>query len=177
MSAELDRFEGVVARLTRNLLARCDELNHQINALEAELRRLVQAIAPALLAIPGCGVLTAAVIIGETAGVHRFRDKDAFARFTGTAPVPVWSGASAGKVRLNRGGNRTMNCALHMIAVTQARGIGPGKAYLTKQQARGKDKTAALRLLRRRLSDAVFTALRANQLHGTQATSPAAMAA
>jgi transposase len=163
LTVELDRFDGVVARLARTLLARCDELNHQINALEAELRGLVRAIAPTLLAIPGCGVLSAAVIIGETAGVHRFRDKDAFARFTGTAPVPVWSGASAGKVRLNRGGNRAMNCALHMIAVTQARGIGPGQAYLAKQQARGKDKTAALRLLRRRLSDAVFSALRADQ--------------
>ena len=101
LAVELDRFDGLVARLTRNLLARCDELNLQINALETELRGLVRAIAPTLLAIPGCGVLTAAVIIGETAGVHHFRDKDAYARFTGTAPVPVWSGASAGKVRLN----------------------------------------------------------------------------
>jgi transposase len=163
LARELDRFDGVVARLARTLLTRCDELNHQISALEAELRHLVHAIAPSLLAIPGCGVLSAAVIIGETAGVHRFRDMDAFARFTGTAPVPVWSGASAGKVRLNRGGNRSMNCALHMIAVTQARGIGPGKAYLARQAARGKDTTAALRLLRRRLSDAVFSALRADQ--------------
>ena len=64
----------------------------------------------------GCGVLSAAVIVGESAGVHRFRSRAAFARFTGTAPVPVWSGASAGKVRLNRGGNRAMNCALHNIA-------------------------------------------------------------
>jgi transposase len=177
LAVELDRFDGLVARLTRNLLARCDELNHQINALEAELRGLVRAIAPTLLAIPGCGVLTAAVIIGETAGVHRFRGNDAYARFTGTAPVPVWSGASAGKVRLNRGGNRAVNCALHMIAVTQARGIGPGEAYLAKQQARGKDKTAALRLLRRRLSDTVFTALRADQQHETQATPLVAIAA
>ena len=169
---ELDRFDGVIARLTRNLLARCDELNHQINALEAELRDLVRRIAPSLLSIPGCGVLSAAVMIGETAGVHRFRNKDAFARFTGTAPVPVWSGASAGKVRLNRGGNRTMNCALHMIAVTQARGIGAGQAYLAKQHTRGKDKTAALRLLRRRLSDTVFSALRADQI----VTTPASMA-
>lgn len=70
------------------------------------------------------------MIVGETAGVHRFRDKDANARFTGTAPVPVWPGSSAGKVRLNRGGNRSVNCALHMIAVTQARGVGPGRPYL-----------------------------------------------
>ena len=102
-------------------------------------------LAPSLMDILGCGVLSAAVLIGETAGVHRFRNKDAYARFTGTAPIPVWSGASAGKVRLNRGGNRATNCALHMIAVTQARGIGPGHAYLAKQQARGKDKTASQR--------------------------------
>lgn len=160
---ELDRFEGVVVRLARRLLERCEELNTQINMLEKELRGLVRTLAPSLLEVPGCGVLSAAVILGETAGVHRFRDKDAFARFTGTAPVPVWSGSSKGKVRLNRGGNRSVNCALHMIAVTQARGVGPGRDYLDKQLARGKDRVAALRLLRRRLSDVVFTALRADQ--------------
>ncbi|MFD1251235.1 IS110 family transposase, partial [Nocardioides ginsengisoli] len=157
---ELERFDGVVARLAQRLLERCQELTTQINALEKELRGLVQTLAPSLLEVPGCGVLSAAVILGETAGVHRFRNKDAFARFTGTAPVPVWSGSSKGKVRLNRGGNRSVNCALHMIAVTQARGIGPGRAYTDKQLARGKDRVAALRLLRRRLSDVVFTALR-----------------
>jgi transposase len=160
---ELNRFDGVVARIAHQLLARCQDLTTQINALEKELRDLVRALAPSLLEIPGCGVLSAAVIVGETAGVHRFRDKDAYARFTGTAPVPVWSGSSKGKVRLNRGGNRSINCALHMIAVTQARGVGPGQAYLDKQLARGKDRVAALRLLRRRLSDVVFTALRADQ--------------
>ena len=159
---DLAEVDGVVARLTRELLERCQELNRQITALEHELRDLVRRIAPSLLTVPGCGVLSAALIIGETAGVHRFRDKDAFARFTGTAPVPVWSGSSSGKVRLNRGGNRSMNYALHMIAVTQARGIGPGRAYLDKQTGRGKDRVAGLRLLRRRLSDVVFSSLRAD---------------
>lgn len=159
---ELDRFDGVVARITRYHLKRCEELNELITMLEKELRDLVRGLAPSLLAIPGCGVLSAAVIVGETAGVHRFRDKDAYARFTGTAPVPVWSGSSKGKVRLNRGGNRSVNCALHMIAVTQARGLGPGKEYLEKQTGRGKDRVAGLRLLRRRLSDVVFTAQRAD---------------
>ena len=60
--------------------------------------------------------LSAAVIDGEAAEVHRFRSKAAFARFTRTAPVSVWSGASAGKVHLNGGGNLAMNCALHNIA-------------------------------------------------------------
>jgi transposase len=103
------------------------------------------------------------MILGETAGAHRFRSKDAYARFTGTAPIPVWSGSSHGKVRLNRGGNRTINTALHMIAVTQARGVGPGRTYLDTLTARGKTRTEALRLLRRRLSDTVFTALRADE--------------
>lgn len=160
---EVDRFDGIVARLTRELLQRCQDLNRQIIALEHELRDLVRRLAPALLAVPGCGVLSAALIVGETAGIHRFRDKDAFARFTGTAPVPVWSGSSKGKVRLNRGGNRAMNYARHMIAITQARGIGPGRAYLDKQAGRGKDRVAALRLLRRRLSDVVYASLKADE--------------
>lgn len=113
--------------------------------------------------LSGCGALGAATIVGETAGAQRFRCKDAFARFAGTAPIPVWSGNTAGKFRLNRGGNRRMNCALHMIAVTQARGIGPGKDYLDKLLPRGKTRTEALRLLRRRLSDAVFAALLADE--------------
>ena len=56
-----------------------------------------------------------------------------------------------------------MNYALHMIAVTQARGIGPGRDYLDKQLAAGKTRTEALRLLRRQLPDAAYRALRADE--------------
>ena len=69
-----------------------------------------------------------------------------------------------------------MNWALHMIAVTQARGVGPGRDYLDKQHERGKDTAAALRLLRRRLSDAVFTALRADQLAAIRDQEPSLLA-
>ncbi|WP_425555781.1 IS110 family transposase [Georgenia halophila] len=62
---ELERFEGVVARIARQLLGRCQELTTQINRLERELRDLVRQLAPSLLEIPGCGVLSAAVILGE----------------------------------------------------------------------------------------------------------------
>lgn len=163
LADKLEVFDGVVARLARELVDRARQLTRQINALEAELRPLVRVLAPSLLTIPGCGILSAAMILGETAGVHRFRNKDAYARFTGTAPIPVWSGSSRGKVRLNRGGNRTINTALHMIAVTQSRGYGPGRAYLDKLQAAGKGRTEAVRLLRRRLSDVAFAALRADE--------------
>jgi len=181
LAAALQGFDGVVARLARELVDRARQLTIQINSLEAELRPIVRRTAPSLLAIPGCGILSAAMILGETAGAHRFRNKDAYARFTGTAPIPVWSGSTKGKVRLNRGGNRSLNTALHMIAVTQSRGYGPGKAYLDRLAAAGKGRTEAVRLLRRRLSDVAFTALRAderarsqNAEQGAPATLPAA---
>lgn len=181
LTEQLVVIEGLVARLARDQVTRCRELTVQINSLERELADLVGKLAPSLLALPGCGVIGAAVILGETAGAHRFRSRDAYARFTGTAPIPVWSGNSAGKVRLNRGGNRTINCALHMIAITQARGVGPGSAYVDKLLVRGKTRTEALRLLRRRLSDAVFTALRADEKirsnHLAKVTGPALSAA
>jgi transposase len=135
---ELDRFDGVVARLARELVARCADLNRQTTSLEPELRTVVRQVAPSLLAVPGCGVLSAALLVGEAAGVERFRSKDHFARFGSTPSIPVWSGASEGKVRLNRGGNRLTNTALHMIAVTQCRTDRPGRVYLEKVQARGK---------------------------------------
>jgi transposase len=159
LAERLADVEGLVARIARELLTRCRELTVRINSLERELRDRVRVLAPSLLAVPGCGVLGAAAIVGETAGAQRFRSKDAYARFTGTAPIPVWSGSTSGKVRLNLGGNRTLNCALHMIAVTQVRGVGPGKAYVDKLLAAGKIRTEAIRLLRRQLSDVVFRAL------------------
>lgn len=168
LASTLQRFEGTVARLARELVDRARQLTVQINALESELRPIVRRMAPSLLAIPGCGILSAAMILGETAGVRRFRHKDAYARFTGTAPIPVWSGSTKGKVRLNRGGNRSINTALHMIAVTQSRGYGPGKAYLDKLATAGKGRTEAVRLLRRRLSDVAFSALRADERARTQ---------
>jgi transposase len=158
LATALDRFDGTVARIARELVARCREVTTQINALERELEGLVKRLGPSLLAIPGVGALGAATILGETAGASRFKSKHAFARFNGTAPVPVWSSNKV-RVRLNRGGNRTVNSALHMAAVTQTRGVGPGKTYVDKLISEGKTRTEALRLLRRRLSDRVFSAL------------------
>lgn len=171
LADRLAEFDGLVARIAREMTARCRELTEQVNALERELRNRVRELAPSLLVIPGCGVLSAAVILGETAGAQRFRSKDAYARFTGTAPIPVWSGNTSGKVRLNRGGNRVINCALHMIAVTQTRGVGPGKSYVEKLVGSGKSRTEALRLLRRRLSDVAYRALLADE-HAARRNGP-----
>ena len=145
----------------------------QINALERELRDLVRVAGPRAAGRPRLRCAGRRHHRRRDRRRARFRSNDAFARFTGTAPIPIWSGNTAGKVRLNRGGNRRMNCALHMIAVTQARGIGPGKDYLDKTLARGKTRTEALRLLRRRLSDTVFAALHADAHHTATTTGDA----
>lgn len=154
----LARLDGTVARIAAELVARARELTVRVNELEGEITAIVRGVCPALLALPGCGALTAAKIVGETAGAARFRSKASFARWNGAAPIPVSSGNSDHQ-RLNRGGNRQVNAALHRIAVTQWRGVGAGRAYVERRLASGDTKTEALRLLRRRLSDEVFRRL------------------
>lgn len=152
-----------VARFARDLLTRIIELSATIRALEREIETLARALAPRLLDLPGCGALTAAKIIGEAAGISRFRSKEAFARHNGSAPVPVWSG-NVVRHRLNRGGNRQLNAALHRIAITQIRLDGSGRAYLEHRLAAGDTKTEAIRALRRRISDEVFRRLQADEV-------------
>jgi transposase len=118
-------------------------------------------MAPALLAIPGCCALTAAKILGETAGVDRFKSKDAYARHNGTAPMPVWS-SNTTRHRLSRTGNRQLNTALHRIAMTQAHWHAPAKAMMGRRKASGDSGREALRVLKRRLSEFVYAALQAD---------------
>lgn len=150
------------ARLARDILGRVRELTAAIRPLEREIETLVTGLAPTLLALPGCGPLTAAKIVGETAGMTRFRSKEAFARHNGSAPVPAWSGNVA-RFRLSRGGNRQLNLALHRIAITQMRIDERGRAYLEHRRAAGDTKTEAIRALRRRISDEVFRRLRVDE--------------
>ena len=133
-------------------------------------------LAPTLLALEGCGPLTAAKLVGEAAGIGRFRSRAAFARHNGTAPVPVWS-ANTGRHRLSRTGNRQLNLALHRIAVTQIRLDGRGRDYLAKRMAAGDSKTEAIRALRRRISDEVYRRMRHDEADRAARQAPLAMAA
>lgn len=159
LERRLAGVDGTVAAIATELVVRTRELTVRANEIEAEIRGIVRRLAPALLALSGCGVLSAAKIVGEVAGVSRFRSPAAFARWNGTAPIPVSSGKTD-RQRLNRGGNRQVNAALHRIGVTQWRGVGTiGRAYVERRMAAGDTKTEALRMLRRRLSDEVFRRL------------------
>ena len=117
----------------------------------ASWRELVAAHRPKLLAEQGCGALTAAILIGHTAGNERFRSEASFALQTGTAPIPCSSGKRT-QHRLNRGGDRQLNHALHIIAVTRAQRDPATKQYLARKEAEGKTSKGALRSLKRHLA-------------------------
>jgi transposase len=159
VAARIAETDGTVARLARELVERIRIMTLGIDELTGEITTLVATMAPRLLAIPGCGALTAAKILGETAGVDRFRSKDAYARHNGTAPMPVWSSNKA-RHRLSRTGNRQLNTALHRMALTQAHWHPPAKAMMQRRKANGDSGLEALRVLKRRLSDVVYAALR-----------------
>lgn len=171
----LGPLTGIDARLARELLADIDTLTARINPLEKELAELISNQAPELLELPGCGALSAAKIFGETAGIHRFADDAKFAMHAGVAPIPVWSGRTRGRVRINKSGNRQLNAALHRIALTQIQRGGIGRAYYDKRIAAGDSPTEALRCLKRRLARVVFNTLKNNT--STAATSAHAAAA
>ena len=158
----------------KSLVTRCREITARGNDLETEIQLLIAPLSPALLAVHGCGVLSAAKIIRETAGVQRFHSKDAFAKHNGTAPLPVWS-ANCVRHRLSRMGNRQINAALHRIALTQARHNPQAREYLARRRAAGSSTTEAMRCLKRRLSDVVYRALVAD--HESQGSAPLSLVA
>jgi transposase len=142
---------GARVRVAREQLAHLRGLNRQIDALHRELGELVKAHRPQLLGELGCGALTAAILIGHTAGVKRFGTDASFALQTGTAPIPCSSGQRT-QHRLNRGGDRQLNHALHVIAITRAQRDPATKQYLARKQAEGKTTKGALRCLKRHLA-------------------------
>jgi transposase len=146
--------------IARELLARCRELTRRCDELQREIAALVRAQAPALLELPGCGVLTAAKLVGESAGAARFGSDAKLAMHAGAAPLPASSGVRQ-RHRLNRSGNRQLNCALHRIAVTQGRMHPPAIAYLARKQGEGHSRKETLRYLKRHLARVVYHSLRA----------------
>jgi transposase len=160
--------QDILHQLATESLDRVEELTVRIDELEGQIESLAFALAPNLIAMSGCGALSAAKLLAETADVTRFRSRAAYARHNGTAPIPVWSGNRT-RHRLNRGGNRQLNAALHRIAVAQLRKDGPSRIYFQHRMTLGNTKTEAYRALRRRLSDEVYRRLRldSERLHIT----------
>ena len=146
-------------RIARELVRHITASTKRIRELETELAALVESYAPQLLAERGCGPLTAAKLIGEIAGADRFATDAKLARTGGSAPIPASSGNTQ-RHRLDRGGNRQLNCALHRLAVNKANWDPDTAAYLARKQAEGKSRKEALRCVKRHLARRVWKLLR-----------------
>jgi transposase len=160
VARRLRRCEQTVQiRIARELVGRCRSLTRSILALDRELQARTEQRAPRLLTLPGCGPLSAAKLLGEIGPIERFGSDAQLARHAGVAPLEASSGKYQ-RHRLDRGGNRQLNCALHRIAITQARVHPPARAYLERKQNEGKSRREALRCLKRQLVRTVYTALK-----------------
>ena len=154
--AQLEQTTLVV--ISREQLRRIAELTRRARELEHKIGQLVQRHGTALLAMPGCGPLTAAKILAEAGTIGRFRSDAALALHAGVAPLDASSGRQQ-RHRLNRSGNRQLNCAIHRIAVTQARTYSPARDYVARKQAEGKTRREALRCLKRHLARVIYRTL------------------
>jgi transposase len=161
LARRLARSEQTMrVRIARDELRRLRELTQAIKALEVEIAELVGRVAPQLLSEPGFGPLTAAKLVGEIAGAERFASDAKLARAAGLAPIPVSSGKT-NRHRLDRGGNRQVNAAIHRVAVTRARCHPETRAYIARKRADGKTTREAIRCLKRHLARRIWQLLRA----------------
>ena len=145
--------------LAGDLLDDIRRLDDQLKESHKRIGAAVRASSTTVTDLFGVGPMTAAVLIGNTGDIRRFRNRDHFAAYTGTAPVEFSSG---GRIvhRLSRRGNRTLNSAIHMAAVTQLRHKhSEGRIYFERKVAEGKTKREALRSLKRHVSNAIYRQL------------------
>ena len=151
--------EQVAARLVHERAADIERLNLRIAQIEREVADLLERHGNPVADLHGAGATIASALIAQAGDVRRFRSPAAFARYSGTAPIPCGSGQTAGRHRLHRGGNRQLNAALYRIAVVQARDDPTGRAFIARKQAEGKTKREARRALQRHLANVVYRRL------------------
>lgn len=149
--------------MARTHLADIRRVDRDIKANKVTIRRAVAASGTTVTDVYGVGPIVAAFLIGYTGDPLRFATPDHYAAYNGTAPIEVSSGGKT-RHRLSLRGNRKLNHAIHMTAVTQIRfNNTPGRVYYDRKIAEGKTKKEALRALKRRVSDAVYQQLVADQ--------------
>jgi transposase len=177
--AKIEPESAVAAARVEPAAELLDDLRRVDRQLAESKKRLQQVVAASTTTtvdIFGVGPVAAATVVGVTGDIARFPTRDRFAAFNGTAPIEVSSGGR--KVwRLSRRGNRTLNHAIHMAAVTQIRfSHSPGRGYYDRKIAEGKTPKEAMRALKRRLSDALWAAMVADARRAAATTAAAAMA-
>lgn len=148
-------------RMALELLSDVRRLDTQLATLKDRIATAVDASGTTVTDVYGVGPVVAALVIGHTGDVRRFATAGHFARYNGTAPIEASSGPRV-RHRLNPRGNRQLNHALHLAAVTQIAHPTPGRAYYERKLAENKSRKEALRSLKRRISDVVYRQLLAD---------------
>lgn len=161
----------------RALARRHRQLGEEIDELDGQIASLVAAAAPQMLELFGVGPEVASQLL-ITAGDNpeRMRSEAAFARLAGAAPLPASSGRTR-RHRLNRGGDRQANHALHTIALVRMRYHEPTRAYVARRTAEGLSKMEIIRCLKRFIAREVFRVLTAPSPAQTRHTEPLATTA
>jgi transposase len=154
-------------RALRATAQRIQFLQAEADQLQAELTALVGAVAPWLLEVPGVGPLSAAQVLVSWSHPGRFRSEAAFAALAGTNPIPASSGQVT-RYRLNRGGDRQLNRALHTILLVRLRTDPDTRAYMARRTAEGKSRRDAKRCLRRVIARQLFRLLERNDQPGVE---------
>lgn len=149
---------SVRAELIKRNVRELRRLDAEMKELRADIRQAVEATGTSLTSQCGIGGAIAAKLLGEIGDIRNIRSKAGFARLTGTAPIPASSGTTV-RHRLNRGGNRKLNYALHFIAVTRCRLDAETKAFMSRKMAEGKTRKEAMRCLKRHLSNQIYQTL------------------
>jgi transposase len=160
---------SVRANLIRDRIGEIRRLNKKVADVEGQIAGKVKESGTTLTSLQGIGFVLAAKILGEVGDPSRIHSKGAFAMLTGTAPIEASSGATK-RHRLNRGGNRQLNYALHMMARARLRHDDDSNIYVARRQTEGKSAKEAVRCLKRHLSNVIFRQLVADQKRLSQAT-------
>jgi transposase len=149
--------------LAHQLLREVRKLEKELTASKTRLAVAVDASGTTVTGIYGVGPVVAGLLIGYTGDVSRFPTRHHYATYNGTAPIEASSGQKK-RHRLNPRGNRMLNHALHLIAITQLRyPTTEGRIFYERKLEEGKTKKEAIRVLKRRLSDVVYRHLQADQ--------------
>lgn len=152
--------------IARDLMAEIGDLDRRLKASNKRMSEAVAASGTTVTDIIGVGPFCAATIIGYTGDIGRFPTKNHYATYNATAPIEASSGDYA-RHRLNQRGNRQLNHAIYLAAISQIRFDTEGLAYYDKKRAEGKSTKEAIRCLKRRISDAVYRRLKADVERGS----------
>ena len=154
------RVQTIRREETRRLAQVVRDTGRELIANHKQLRQIVESIAPELLAKRGIGPVSAAQAIVSWSHRGRCRNEAAFAKLAGAPPIPASSGMIQ-RHRLNRGGDRQLNQALHTIAMTRWRSCPRTADYIARRRADGKTDREIRRILKRYIAREIYRTLNA----------------